>query len=95
MCFVRAELRGFAASLIAPSLPTNTLMLLSEREGTMNDNTAFTKSPYLTPSPSATYSASVVESVTIFCLLLDQLTVELPTVTATPGTDLLSSAFFS
>ena len=85
--------KGFAASLVAPSLSTNTLMLFSEREGTMNDDTAFTNSPSLTPSPSATYSASVVESVTIFCVLLEHLTVELPTVTTTPDTDLLSSAF--
>ena len=60
-----SELRGVAASLIAPSLPTNTLMLFSETEGTMNDNTAFENSLSSTPSPSTTSSASVVESDTI------------------------------
>lgn len=40
----------------------------------MNDNTAFTNSGFLTSSPRDTYSASVAESVLIFCVLLDQLT---------------------
>ena len=93
MCLVLAELRGLFASEIAPPLSTNTLMQFSEIDGMMKERTPFTNKAYLTPSPGATYSASVVERVRIFCVLQNQLIDDLPIVTATPDTDLRSSAF--
>ena len=84
MCFVLAELSGLDASLIAPLLSTKTLIVFCERDGTGKDATDFAKITSLTPSPSATYSASVVESVTILCVLLIHQTVALPRVTTTP-----------
>ena len=93
MCLVLVELRRLFASEIAPSLSTNTLMQFSQIDGMMKEIIPFTNKAYLTQSSSATYSGSVVERVTIFCVLLNQLTDDLPTATATPDTDLRSSAF--
>ena len=70
MCFVLTELSGLDASLIAPSLSAKTLIVFCDRDGTRKDATDFAKRTSLTPSPSATYSASVVESVTILYVLL-------------------------
>ena len=93
MCFVLAELSVLDASLIAPSLFTKTLLVFCERDGTWKDAADFAKRTSLTQSPSATYSASVVESVMILCVLLIQPTVALPRETTTPVTDRLWSAF--
>ncbi|CAB1117408.1 unnamed protein product [Ectocarpus sp. CCAP 1310/34] len=48
-----------------------------------------------TSSPSATYSASVVESVTHFCVLENQDTAPPPHVTIPPDTDLRSAALLA
>lgn len=71
MCFVLAELSGFDARLIAPSLSTYALMVFSEIEGTMKDATDFANRASFTPSPSAGHSASLVESDTVFCVELN------------------------
>ena len=74
MYLVLAELGGLFAGEIAPSLSTNTLIQFSEIDVTMKERTPFTNKGSLTLSPSATYSASVVERVTTFCVLPNQLT---------------------
>lgn len=93
VCLVLAELRGLLAQAIATSLSTKASKHFSARDGTTKDNTDFANSASLTPSPSATYLVSVVERVTIYCVLLPQLITDFSRVTTTPVTDLLPSAF--
>lgn len=88
-----AELRGFSIKVLAPWLFSRTLILAPRVSDAMEDNIAFAKKAFLTPSPAAIYSASDVDSDTTCCVLLAWLTTVPPRGTATPATDLLSFAF--
>ena len=86
---------GFCANCTAPSLSSNTGMHGIPTSGNIKRQTCLQKSTSLAMSPSATYSASVMESMTNFCVLENQLTHAPAHITNPPDTDLLSAALLA
>ena len=85
----------FCASCTAPSLSSNTGMHGIPTSGNIKRQTCLEKSTSLAMSPSATYSASFVESVTHSCVLDNQLTHAPPHIINSPETDVLSAALLT
>ena len=92
VCVIEFELvMGFSASCTAPSLSSNTGMrgmptpiYIKRQINRKNDTSLMT-------SASATYSASVAESVARFCVVTNQATQTPAHITTPPDADLLSS----
>ena len=95
MCLELELVMVFCASCTAPSLSSNTGMHGIPTSGNIKRQTCLEKSTSLAMSPSATYSASVMESMTNFCVLENQLTHAPAHITNPPDTDLLSAALLA
>ena len=95
MCFEFDVHTGFCARFFAPSLFSKTVMHIVPNLGKIKLHTYRKNIASLIVSASATYSVSVVESVTHFWVLENQHTHAPAHIIAPPETDLLSAALLA